>query len=442
MNTNKPWWPIVVFWANLLIIIAFWLSGSVLGQSPSTARVYIDLGRITGLLLAYFLLVQVILIGRVSPIERVVGHDRLARWHRLVGIWSAVFLLAHPICLAIGYSLKRGISLMNQLFNFAFMSDDLGGALVATVILLLIIILSSGKTIRKWSYEGWYVSHLLVYPAIFLSFEHQIELGGDFRQAIFIIYWYALFIFFLGTFVFSRFLKPLDNFRRFRFRVSRVVLESDSTYSIFITGHNLANFRFKGGQFGLFRFLSGKLWLQAHPFSFSSLSGDEIRVSIKKLGDFTNILADRLKPGTPVLLEGPLGVFTIRPKVDKYLLLAGGIGVTPIRALAEDLVKAEKDVKAIYAFRNEPEAVFDNELKQLLPTDNYFRFNGETTTDQPELKTYSGLLTLDRIKELVPDWPTREIYICGPGGMARGLYQDFFKAGVRRRHFHWEHFDF
>jgi len=150
-----------------------------------------------------------------------------------------------------------------------------------------------------------------------------------------------------------------------------------------------------------------------------------VRFTIKGSGDFTNVLPDVVKPGTKVLLDGPLGIFTKRAgQRDKYLLIAGGIGITPIRSLAEQLSNAGKDTELFYSASTEDQLVLSNELKQM----------------NLSLRLQTGRVTLDLIKQAVPDFLEREIFICGPGPMIVALRDAFVSAGVPIKHIHYELF--
>ena len=57
----------------------------------------------------------------------------------------------------------------------------------------------------------------------------------------------------------------------------------------------------------------------------------------KAVGGYTRRLAD-VRPGTRVVAEGPFGTFTAqRRRRERVLLIAGGIGITPLRGLFEDM---------------------------------------------------------------------------------------------------------
>src|SRR5207237_7192324 len=117
------------------------------------------------------------------------------------------------------------------------------------------------------------------------------------------------------------------------------------------------------GQCFIWRFLSAGQWWAAHPFSLSAApDGQSFRITARAVGDHTRALR-ALKPGTRVVAEGPFGDFTeAARRRDKVLLVAGGIGITPVRALLE---RMEGDVVAIYRAIHAGDIVFADELAEL-----------------------------------------------------------------------------
>src|SRR6202035_4978687 len=131
---------------------------------------------------------------------------------------------------------------------------------------------------------------------------------------------------------------------------------------IYISGRDLRRFEIEAGQFAIWRFLDAKRWWQAHPFSISAVpDGRRLRITIKNSGDFTGGV-HALRPGTPVLVDGPFGKFTERPANSKVLLIAGGIGITPVRPLAEEMAADGFDVRVLYRAHSEDHLVFKKEM--------------------------------------------------------------------------------
>src|SRR5207247_6698136 len=158
-------------------------------------------------------------------------------------------------------------------------------------------------------------------------------------------YWIGLYIVALALILVFRFGTPVALNVRHRLRVARVVREGAGLTSIYVTGRDLDRLAVRSGQYFIWRFLHGAGWWHGHPFSLSSApNGEWLRITVKALGDGTRGI-QRLRPGTRVLVEGPYGVLTgARRRRRKILLIAGGIGIAPLRALVESLPAAPGDM--------------------------------------------------------------------------------------------------
>lgn len=96
------------------------------------------------------------------------------------------------------------------------------------------------------------------------------------------------------------------------------------------------------------------------PYSLSAApAGNTLRITVKDLGGHSGALG-RLRLGTRVYAEGPYGALTAaRRRQRKVLLIAGGIGITPLRALFEEL---PGDVTLLYRARQDADVAFRQEL--------------------------------------------------------------------------------
>src|SRR5262249_37198532 len=139
--------------------------------------------------------------------------------------------------------------------------------------------------------------------------------------------------------------------------------------------------------------------------------------------------------GTRVVAEGPYGAFTeVVRRRRKALLIAGGIGITPVRALAETM---DGDVEVIYRVLREEDIVFARELDEISTGRGVdVRYVvGDHLSEQGR-----DLLTAQHLRELVPDLRERDVYLCGPPAMVAAIERDVRRAGVPRRSLHVERF--
>ena len=428
------------FFANFLIIIFFWWSNSGALLTRDTSGTLLALGRLSGLLAVYFVLMQFLLMGRTRWIEKLFGLDKLSRVHHWNGKLSILLIIAHPILITLAYSSLAKTGFIEEFTGILSSFRDTLQAFIALILFSSIVFLSLYIVKRRLKYETWYFVHLLTYLAIVLAWGHQLKNGEDFlANRTFVLYWYALYTFVFGNVLIFRFIRPVYLFYKHRFRVEKVLPETHDTNSVYITGRKLDQFRVKPGQFMMFRFLQEGFWWQSHPFSLSKvMDGRSIRITPKSLGDFT-IKIPELKAGTQIVIDGPYGIFTkeIATK-DKFLLIAGGIGITPLRSLTEQLASEGKDIVLISCNKTEKDVVFKEELDEL-SNEHGFPIHYILSKDKNPNYLY-GRSDKEKIQTLVPDHKERDIYICGPVAMLEGLRKDLAKLGVPEEQVHYEKF--
>jgi predicted ferric reductase len=431
-----------VLWALLLgnaaAIVWLWVHGGNAGDDLSAGELVTSLGRLTGLLGAYAALVQVVLLSRIPWLERRIGFDRLTVWHRWNGHATLDLVLAHVVLSVWGYALLDRVPLPREI------STMLGGgiypgmitATVGTALIVAVVVSSVVIVRRRLRYEWWYGVHLVAYAGIALAWFHQIPTGNELHyDAIAADYWRALYLVTLLLIVGFRVVAPIARSFRHGLRVAEVVHEGPGVVSVHIEGRALERLEARAGQFFLWRFLDRRRWWSAHPFSLSAApNGRSLRITVKSLGDFSSGLRG-VKPGTRVLAEGPFGLFTeAARKREKVLLVAGGIGITPIRALMEDM---RGDVVVIYRVVAESDAVLRAELERLA------RERGLTlhlVVGDHATPEGGRLLSAEHLRELVPDVEERHVYVCGPPAMADALARNVRRANVPARFIHTEKF--
>jgi predicted ferric reductase len=423
--------------ANAAVIVWLWIHGGNL-QVESTGDAFTSIGRLTGLLSAYLALLQVILLARLPAIERAVGFDRLSVWHRWNGHACIDLVIAHVIFTVWGYSLADRLTIGKEL------STMLGGgvypgmitATIGTAMLLGVVATSLVIVRRRLSYEWWYAVHLLAYAGIALSWFHEIPTGNELvLDRVAADYWRGLYLATIAVLVGFRVAVPLWQLLRHRLSVAEVIPEGRGVVSLRIVGRRLDRIGAEPGQFFLWRFLDRRRAWSAHPFSLSAApDGRSLRITVKALGDHSARLAG-VRPGTRVLAEGPFGVFTesARRRRDKVLLIAGGIGITPVRSLVE---RMRGDVVVVYRALTDDDLILKDEL------DDLARRNGLAV--QYVVGDHRGegarLLSPGHLLELVPDAAERDVFLCGPPAMTEAIGPNLRAAGVPRRHVHVERF--
>ena len=286
------------------------------------------------------MLIMVLLVARLPWLERSAGQDQLVRWHRRVSPWALGLIAAHVVLITLGYAqaAKSGCAAAScgcwcgPTRTCSPRSPGPACSVLAGF--------TSYRIVRqRLRYETWWVVHLYFYLALALAFAHQIVTGVSFIghplvRALWIVIWAAT----AGMVIVFRVVQPAWRSLRHQLRVVEVRDEAPGVVSVVCSGRQLDRLAVSGGQFFLWRFLTRELWWQAHPYSLSALPRPPyLRVTIKGLGDQSRAIA-RLRPGTRVAVEGPYGAFTHHARSREGVVLIGaGVGITPLRALLEDL---------------------------------------------------------------------------------------------------------
>ncbi len=423
---------------NLGVVVWLWYHGGNVMHVRTTGDLLTSIARITGLVGSLLALVQVVLLARLPWLERLVGFDRLTVWHRWNGHACLDLILAHVVFSVWGYSLLDRVTIPKEISNLLG-GGNYPGMITATIGtgLLIAVVFSSIVIVRRrLRYETWYAVHLAVYAGIALAWFHQIPTGNELvLDRLAADYWRGLYLATLAVLIVFRVLVPVRNAFRYRLRVAEVTPEGPGVVSVRISGRKLERLGAEPGQFFVWRFLDRRRWWSAHPFSLSAApDGQSLRITVKALGDHTSNLGS-LAVGTRVVAEGPFGIFTESSRrLDKALLIAGGIGITPIRALLETM---RGDLVVLYRVVEATDAIFRDELERLAARAGatLHLIVGDHTTAEGR-----RLLAPDHLRQLVPDLAEREVFLCGPPPMTRAIGRAIRAADVPSKHIHSERF--
>jgi predicted ferric reductase len=386
-------------------------------------------------------LLEVLLMARLPWLERYVGLDRLAGWHRWNGFAAVWLLVAHLVFTTLGYAQGAHVTLFHQTTDFIFHYPDVLMAFVALGLLLAVAATSMRTARRELKRETWYSIHLYAYLAVLLGFAHQLAVGTDFADdAAARAYWVALYIAVFACIIAWRVVHPLRFNARHRLRVAAVERESSDVVSVYITGHALDELRAKPGQWFLWRFLTRDGWYKAHPFSLSAApSRHSLRITVKKLGDATTKMQG-VRKGTRVFAEGPYGRFTHELRTRrKVLLIAGGIGITPLRAMLDHMPADPGDIMLLYRVISANDSPLIDELRELA-RDRGIVLHVIPGSEIGDDRT--DLLGIPALKKGVPDITHRDCFVCGPPGLISAMRRRLSTLGVPRRHIHFERFEF
>jgi predicted ferric reductase len=421
---------------NAAVIVWLWVEGGNVSGVHSPGQLLNSIGRITGLLSAYLALVQVLLLTRLPFLERLVGFDKLTVWHRFNGKIVLWLVLAHVVGNTGGYALIDRISIPHEASILLSSYPGMVAATVGTALFLVVVITSLVIVRRRLRYETWYLVHLTAYAAIALAWVHQIPTGNEFiTNGPAAAYWSSLYLVTLALLILFRLVQPVVQAFWYRLQVADVTIEGPGVVSLRITGRHLDKLKARAGQFFLWRFFARGRWWESHPFSLSAApDGRSLRITVKNVGDFTSRIGD-IKPGTRVIAEGPFGMFTdAARRREGVALIAGGIGITPIRALIEQM---PGDSVVIYRAVRDSDLIFRDELEALKLGR---RVRVCYVVGDHEAQGAEHLLSPEHLRRLIADIADRDVYMCGPPAMMNVLDQNVRQVGVPSKYIHIERF--
>jgi ferredoxin-NADP reductase/DMSO/TMAO reductase YedYZ heme-binding membrane subunit len=428
----------------MVVPVCFWLHDRGLQALVDGARAT-SLGRLTGLVAADLLLVQVVLMARVPWVERSYGQDRLARWHRYVGFTSFWLMVAHVVFIVLGYAGADRAGLVRESWDLTVSYPGMLLAVAGTGLLVGVTVLSIRAARRRLRYESWHLLHLYAYAGVGLAIPHQLWTGTDFvDNAPARVYWWTLWAVAAGSILLYRLGLPLWRSARHGLRVSQVRWEAPGVFSVYLTGRSLDRLPARAGQFLNWRFLTGTGWTRAHPYSLSAPPRpDFLRITVRANGDDAERIA-RAARGTRVLVEGPYGRLTGTVRRHRRVLLLGaGIGVTPLRALLEELPYGPGEAVLVYRANTPEDFALRGELDELARRRGALvhYLDGPPPARPSWLPaSLARLSDVDALRRVAPDITHRDVYLCGPAPWMAAVRDALRLAGVPDAQVHAEEF--
>jgi predicted ferric reductase len=417
-------------------VLAAVITGESAGALRAPGGLLTAVGRFAGFSGAYLMLIMVVLVARLPWLERATGQDRLVRWHRRVSPWALGLIATHVATITLGYAQAAQSGVLHEMWVLLTSYPDMLAAFAGFGLLVLAAVTSVRIVKQRLRYETWWVVHLYLYLGLALAFFHQIATGASFiGHPLVRDRWIMIWAATAGVVALFRVLLPIGRSLRHQLRIVEIRSEASGVVSVICQGRQLDRLPVSGGQFFLWHFLTRDMWWQGHPYSLSALpSRHYLRITIKGLGDHSRAVAI-LRPGTRVAIEGPYGAFTGHARTSEaVLLIAAGVGVTPLRAMLEDLPNWT-DVVVVLRASTVDDLIHRREVAELV----HRRGGRLYEVVGPRHQVRFDAHTLSRI---VPDIAARDVYVCGPGGFSSEVARIARRLRVSGEQIHIESFGF
>lgn len=148
----------------------------------------------------------------------------------------------------------------------------------------------------------------------------------------------------------------------------------------------------------------------------------------------SGLTPDVIQPGTPVTVEGPLGsfIFPEHPREHRFVFVAGGTGIAPLRSMLWHTLLAERDghVGLIYSVRSPDEFAYLQEFERL---EEEHRIDFRHTVTRAAVEGWmgrQGRIDATFLEDLILPGETL-CFLCGPPALVGDIPPQLRQLGVR-----------
>ena len=346
--------------------------------------------------------INFLMATRANWIEKIFGGlDKMYKIHRQGAVIATLLIIAHFIFVP------------RDLVDFTI-GKPLG--FYAFVLIIIGIIISAAPPLKKKiPYHKWLNFHKLMGVFYVMAVVHGAMVNSLISELpITRVYVFGMSIIGVGAWFYKAFLFDLFN-KKLHYKVIESNKLSFDIVEIILAPVN-KKLSFHSGQFAFFTFpeISKR---EQHPFTISSNPLDnDIRITVKNLGDFTLKMADVIVNDL-VYVEGAYGLFSTKyAKEKEQIWIAGGIGITPFLSLAKDVYTNK--VNLFWTVSTKSEAIYCEELDTIVKNNAKLEY----TVWPSDEKSYLSVSDLN-----ITDYTSKAYFICGPETLKKSIMSQLIK---------------
>lgn len=220
-------------------------------------------------------------------------------------------------------------------------------------------------------------------------------------------------------------------------RIVRVERDTARTVTLQLELEQGYRLHYRAGQTVCVTFAIGPVLWRRHFALSSAPEENRVAITVQKIfkGRVSSWVLDRTITGQRVYLEDPVGDFILPaddPQYQRYIMLAAGAGIAPIRALIVDVLgkNPQADITLVYCTRTEYDIVFRRELEGFTHRHPGFRLHYHHSRRDGYSNDLSRRLTGEGFLTLVGDVSAANIYLCAPAGLTRTVTDALSAIGV------------
>lgn len=441
--TNKILFLTVYFLLPVILIIAIFSSN----QTYYGAAGFVPM--VLGATAFTLLNMQLVLSARPKWVEKHFGLDRFYQFHSIIAVIAIVAAFIHKLIMGglFQESFKTqlgdiaiGIFIFAAVMSLVFMAETLP-RLVKPIRIIRDYFLKwkfTKHNIQLLLHNINLVAVILIFIHVMLSFSAQ----NIPVKCLYILYFGSA----VGFYLYHKIIRK--HLHGNGFTVGEVIRESESMTTLVLTPNKDEVLSYIPGQFCFLRISDKAVSLEEHPFSISSSPRNRknVTVTIKNLGDWTSGIK-AVQPGSQAYLDAPYGRFSpvLYNCGDGIVLLAGGVGITPMLSILRYYAEAAKEQKIIlfWGLRNRDEMICAEEFSGFQKAMPNFYFVPVLSGD-PEYSGEKGYISKDlilrKLEENGLEIPKLHFFFCGPPVMWPGISGSLTAMHVEKRMIHRENF--
>ncbi|KGE77399.1 MULTISPECIES: hybrid-cluster NAD(P)-dependent oxidoreductase [Halomonas] len=236
---------------------------------------------------------------------------------------------------------------------------------------------------------------------------------------------------------------------RHQVRCVKVIQETWDTRTFCFMAEQPVMFFFKPGQFVTLELeIDGEQVMRSYTISSSPSVPYSFSITVKRMpgGVVSNWLHDNLKVNDELAVHGPVGKFNIIDyPAEKYLMLSGGVGITPLMSMVRWLfdTNAAVDLQFVHSSRTPRDIIFHRELEHIFSRIPEFKLHivCERSDELGEAWAgFRGYLSQAMLELMAPDFMDREIFCCGPTPYMNAVKRLLQENGFDMSRYHEEAF--
>ncbi|MCK8521806.1 ferredoxin reductase family protein [Aquimarina sp. D1M17] len=411
---QEHYFPIIVF-----IHFIFWGIDITLYQGDYVFGVQNIIGEVFSSWVMTVFAINFLMATKARWVERIFGGlDKMYMIHRRAGTLAVILLILHFITVPKSEEFTIGKPL----------------GFFSLLLILIGVVLSVAPVFkRKLKYNRWIKIHKLMGIFYIMGIAHFLNVP-TLTSELPIVKNYVLLMSIIGVsaWFYKSFLFGLFN-KKLKYSLSSVKNFANDVVELTFSPKE-KSLDFEAGQFA-FLSIPGFGNGESHPFTISNDSSEnDLRFTIKSLGDYTANIQSALAIGTEAKIQGPYGLFDFKKATHKeQIWLAGGIGITPFLSFLR-VVPRDYKITLIWSVGSVKEANYKDEIESLTAEKDNVDFVVWNSDDK-------GHFSIGK-KYNVMDVVNKSFYVCGPETMRESYIKQLREKGVLMKEIHYEEFSF